>query len=155
QTIKNDFMPDLGYEIVDFQYDTWQIRNWTNLKEMIAGPEFEAGGWKWRILLFPYGNYNSNVVSIYLEIDDPKGAPVGWHCCAQFALALWNPEDRTSYVGKSGHHRFTAEEPYSGVTRFCEQNKLFVPSDNRLRPLIENDTCNITAFVRIIKDPTG
>ncbi|CAG8686216.1 10191_t:CDS:2, partial [Racocetra fulgida] len=62
-------MPDFGYEIVDFQYNTWQITSWTSLEKRITGPEFEAGG-----------------------------VPAGWHCCAQFALALWNPEDPTSYV---------------------------------------------------------
>ncbi|CAG8477220.1 23929_t:CDS:10 [Racocetra persica] len=148
-------MIDLGYEIVDFQYNTWQITNWRSLEKRTTGPEFEAGGWKWRILLFPSGNNNLDVVSIYLDFADLKGAPAGWHCCAQFALVLWNPEDPTFYVSHCAHHRFTAEESDWGFTRFYDLKKLFVPSDNHTRPLIENGTCNITAFVRIIKDPTG
>ncbi|CAG8473866.1 25156_t:CDS:2, partial [Racocetra persica] len=154
-TIAN--MPHLGnhYEIEDYQEYTWQITNWAGLEKRITGPEFEAGGWKWRILLFPYENKNSEVVSIYLDLADIKEVPTNWHCCVQFALALWNPEDPTSCVVHYSHHRFTAEEPNWGFTRFYEQNKLFVPSDNRPRPLIENDACNIATFVRIIKDPTG
>ncbi|CAG8836057.1 10384_t:CDS:2, partial [Gigaspora margarita] len=95
-------------------------------------PEFEAGGWKWRILLFPFGNDNPDTVSIYLDFDNLKEAPAGWH----------------SY----SNHRFTAEESDCGFTRFYD---LRAPSENRIRPLIENDACNITALVHIIKDPTG
>ncbi|CAG8823867.1 10336_t:CDS:2, partial [Racocetra persica] len=94
----NKIMPDLGHEIEDFQYHTWNVINWKNLEKRITGPEFEAGGWKWRILLFPFGNNNPNKVSIYLDFADPEGAPIGWHCCAQFALILWNPKEPEHYV---------------------------------------------------------
>ncbi|RIB11626.1 TRAF-like protein [Gigaspora rosea] len=160
-TIANKFMPDvgnLGYEIEDFQYYTWRITGWSGLEKRITSPEFAVGCWKWRILLFPLGNEYRNSednVSIYLDFADPKGAPAGWHSCVQFALLLWNPEDQTSYVSHTVHHRFTAEEPDWGFSRFYALHELFAPSENRTRPLIENDACNITVFVRIIKDPTG
>jgi hypothetical protein len=51
-----------------------------------------------RILLFPFGNNNPDVVSIYLDFVNPMGAPAGWHSCVQLALVLWNPEDPTSYI---------------------------------------------------------
>ncbi|RIB23989.1 ICP0-binding domain of ubiquitin-specific protease 7-domain-containing protein [Gigaspora rosea] len=128
-TIANKVMPDPGYEIEDFQYYTWRIT---------------GNGYK-----------NSDNVSIYLDFADSKGAPVGWHSCVQFSLFLWNPEDPASYVYHNSHHRFTAEESNCGFTKFQALHKLFAPSENRTRPLIENNACNITAFVRIIKDPTG
>lgn len=121
----------------------------------MTGPEFEAGGWKWRILLFPFGNNKSNEVSIYLDFVDPEMAPIGWHCCVQFSLILWNPEEPEHYVSYYTRHRFTAEESDWGFEEFYEQDKLFIPSDGRTRPLIENNSCNITALVRIIKDPNG
>ncbi|KAF0554333.1 putative ubiquitin-specific processing protease 21 [Gigaspora margarita] len=132
-------MPDPGYEIEDFQYYTWRITGWSGLEKRITSPEFEAGG----------------TVSIYLDFDNLKEAPAGWHSCVQFALLLWNPEDQTSYVSHHVNHRFTAEESDCGFTRFYDLRKLFAPSENRIRPLIENDACNITALVHIIKDPTG
>ncbi|RIB11625.1 TRAF-like protein [Gigaspora rosea] len=156
-TIANKFMPDdgnLGYEIEDFQYYTWRITGWNGLEKRITSPEFAVGGWKWRILLFPLGNEYRNSednVSIYLDFADPKGAPAGWHSCVQFALLLWNPEDQTSNVSHTAHHRFTAEESDWGFTRFYNLHKLFAPSENLTRPLIENDACNITAFVRILR----
>ncbi|RIB14835.1 hypothetical protein C2G38_2193960 [Gigaspora rosea] len=154
RTIANKVMPDLGYEIEDFQYYTWRITGWSGLEKRITSPEFEAGGWKWRILLFPLGNgtKNSGNVSIYLDFADPEGAPAGWHSCVQFALRLWNPEDQTSYVSYNANHCFTTEEPDWGFNQFYNLPKLFAPSGKRTRPLIENDACNITAFVRIIKE---
>ncbi|CAG8794004.1 15947_t:CDS:10 [Gigaspora margarita] len=143
-TIANEVMPDLGYEIKDFQYYTWRITGWSGLEKRITSPEFETSGWKW----------NTDVVSIYLDFADPEGAPVGWCSYVQFALLLWNPEDPTSYVSNNAHHRFTAKEPDWGFTRFYPLHKLFAPSENRTRPLIENNACNITAFICIVKDPT-
>ncbi|RIB10405.1 ICP0-binding domain of ubiquitin-specific protease 7-domain-containing protein [Gigaspora rosea] len=148
-------MPNLGYEIEDFQYHTWRVTDWSSLKNRITGPEFEVGGWRWRILLFPFGNHNSATVSIYLDFADLKNASADWYSCVQFALVLWNSKDPTFYISHHAHHRFTAEEPDWGYTRFYDQSKLFVPSNNYTHPLIENDACNITAFVRIIKDQTG
>ncbi|CAG8714314.1 605_t:CDS:2, partial [Dentiscutata heterogama] len=155
QDIANNIMPNLGYEIEDFQYYTWRITNWKTLEKRITGPEFLAGGWKWRILLFPSGNKNSDVVSIYLDFADLKEAPIGWHSCAQFALLLWNPEDPTISVSYSSSHCFSADDPDWGFTRFYFQQNLFTPSENQTRSLIENDSCNITAFVRILKEPIG
>src|ERR1044071_3622920 len=59
------------------------------------------------------------------------------------------------WVDLDAHHRFTAEESDWGFTRFYDIRKLFTPSENRTRALIENNSTNITAFVRVLKDPTG
>ncbi|CAG8748179.1 27881_t:CDS:2, partial [Gigaspora margarita] len=142
----NEVMPDLGYEIEDFQYYTWRITGWSGSEKMIKSPEFEAGCWKWHILLYPFGDNNSDTVSIYLGF-------AGWHSHVQFALLLWNPEDPTSYVSHQTQYRFTAEKSAFGFPQFYDLRKLFAPSENRTRSLIENDACNITAFVRIINDP--
>ncbi|PKY58830.1 cysteine proteinase [Rhizophagus irregularis] len=150
-----EIMPELGYEIEEFNYNTWHIKNWQHLDKSITGPEFEVGGWKWRILLFPFGNNNQDTVSIYLDFVDPKGAPAGWHSCVQFALVLCNSEDPTQFIWHQTHHRFTAEESDWGFTRFYELNKLFYPCENRTRAIIENYSANITAIVRVFKDPTG
>ncbi|RIB08236.1 hypothetical protein C2G38_2212161 [Gigaspora rosea] len=151
----NSNMPHLGYEVEDFQFYTWNITGWSYLEGRVTSPEFVAGGWSWRILLYPLGNIDNDVVSIFLESVDRNIAPNGWHSCVQFAFALWNPEDPKKFVYNSGYNRFTAESLNWGYPRFCEHRNLFVPLDNQTRSLIENDSCNITAFVRIIKDPTG
>ena len=53
-------------------------------------------------------------------------------------------------------HRFNAEEGDWGFTRFCELRRLFnIPWEGRNTPLVQNDEAKITAYVRVVKDPTG
>ena len=142
-------MPKLDYEIEDFKYNTWKINNWSDLEERATGPEFKAGGWKWRVLL----TKRKDDISIFLYFSD-QNAPEGWHSCVQFALVLWNPEDPTQYVYHHASSRFSAKKSNRGFGPF-DLDKLFTPSGNRTRALIENDSTNITAFVRVLKDPKG
>lgn len=95
------------------------------------------------------------MVSVYLNYGDSKHAPEGWHVCAQFALAISNPEDPTHFIQSQAHHRFTPEEQDWGFTRFVDLKKLYQPDPSRGRPIIENDETIVTAFVRVLKDPTG
>ena len=53
------------------------------------------------------------------------------------------------------NHRFTAEEADWGFTRFVELRELVAISDKWPRPLVENDSAHLTAYLRIMKDPTG
>jgi hypothetical protein len=56
------------------------------------------------------------------------------------------------------HHRFVVEECDWGFTRFIDLRKLhspFDPASGKNRPTIENDEVEVTAFVRVLKDPTG
>ena len=56
----------------------------------------------------------------------------------------------------AANHRFNTEESDWGFTRFAEVRRLFAPQwDNKGRPMIENDAVNVTAYLRIYKDPTG
>lgn len=56
----------------------------------------------------------------------------------------------------AAQHRFNAEESDWGFTRFGDLRKLFMASwEDKGRPMIENEAVNITAYVRIYKDPTG
>ncbi|CAG8702533.1 7573_t:CDS:10, partial [Racocetra persica] len=136
-------------------YHTWHVTNWSNIERKTTSPKFEAGGWQWRILLFPYGNKNLSKISIYLKSVDSQVEYADLHVCVQFAFILWNSKEPTEYVGHYAYHRFTAQESDWGFGKFYDQNKLFTPSDDRIHPLIENDACNITALVRVLEDPTG
>lgn len=109
-----------------------------------------------RVLLFPHGN-SVDQCSIYLEHGfEPDQIPENWSCCLQFGLVLWNPNDPSLYCHHAAHHRFTKEEGDWGFTRFVELRKMFnVPWEGGSRPLCENDTANITAYVRLVEDETG
>jgi ubiquitin carboxyl-terminal hydrolase 7 len=53
-------------------------------------------------------------------------------------------------------HRFNADEGDWGFTRFCELRRLFSTQwEGRGIPLVQNDEAKITAYVRVVKDPTG
>ncbi|KAF9532244.1 hypothetical protein CPB83DRAFT_847503 [Crepidotus variabilis] len=151
-------MPDLGHDVKDFKVSTWRLTNWKKLDKKITSPEFECGGHKWRILLFPFGNSNAppnDTVSVYLDYAEPKKAPEGWHACAQFALVISNPHDPTIYTVSNANHRFIAEECDWGFTRFSELRKLLSVQEGHLRPTIEEEAAEITVFVRVLEDPTG
>lgn len=109
-----------------------------------------------RILLFPHGN-NTDHCSVYLEHGfDADAVPEGWSCCVQFALVLYNPNDPSLYVNHSAHHRFTKEEGDWGFTRFVEHRRMFnVPWEGSSRPLCENESVTITAYLRFVEDETG
>ena len=53
------------------------------------------------------------------------------------------------------NHRFIAEECDWGFTRFSELRKLFNVQEGHLRPTIEDESADITVYVRVLEDPTG
>jgi hypothetical protein len=53
------------------------------------------------------------------------------------------------------HHRFVAEECDWGFTRFSELRKLFSIQEGNVRPTIEEESADITVYVRVLEDPTG
>ncbi|KAI6131824.1 hypothetical protein EV401DRAFT_1917805 [Pisolithus croceorrhizus] len=151
-------LPDLGHDVKDFQVYTWRLTNWKKLEKKITSPEFDCGGHKWRILLFPFGNSNAppnDTVSVYLDYAEPKKSPEGWHACAQFALVISNIHDPTIYTVSHAHHRFIAEECDWGFTRFSELRKLFNIQEGYPRPTIEEESADVTVYVRVLEDPTG
>jgi len=151
-------MPDPGLEVEDFKVFTWKLTNWRKLEKKLTGPEFECGGHRWRILLFPFGNSNAppnDTVSVYLDYASSKNTPENWHACAQFALVISNPHDPRIYTVSHAHHRFIPEECDWGFTRFSELRKLFAVQEPNSRPTIEDDAADVTVFVRVLKDPTG
>ena len=53
------------------------------------------------------------------------------------------------------NHRFIAEECDWGFTRFSELRKLFNLQEGHTRPTIEDESAEITVYVRVLEDPTG
>lgn len=158
-TMKLRVLPkDADLEVDSEAVHTWLIDDWRHLEKKTRGPKFECGGHPWRVLLFPFGN-NVDFASFYLEQgyeDGDQKPPEGWYACVQFSLVLWNKHDPSIYVMHTANHRFNAEESDWGFTRFAEVRRLFAPQwDNKGRPMIENDAVNVTAYLRIYKDPTG
>ncbi len=60
-----------------------------------------------------------------------------------------------TYHDVDAHHRFIAEESDWGFTRFSELRKLFHVAEGHNRPTIEEESADVTVFVRVLEDPTG
>ncbi|KAK3113499.1 ubiquitin-specific protease ubp15 [Teratosphaeriaceae sp. CCFEE 6253] len=156
--IRERFMPAYPeYETEAEATFTWDITNWRTLPKRTHGPVFKCAGFPWRILFFPFGNAASESVSFYLEQGyGEEKLPEDWYACAQFMLVLHNPNDPSIYIHHEANHRFTAEEGDWGFTRFADKNRIFAAKyDGHDRPLVEGDTARMTAYVRVLKDPTG
>lgn len=152
---KHVFPPLDDLEVESETYHTWHIEKWRNLSRKEHGPTFTCGKDPWRVLFFPWGNA-VDCASFYLEHGYENDPPQDWYACVQFALVLWNPLDPTLLKIHNANHRFNAKEADWGFTRFVELRKAFhSPWEGHDRTLVENDEANMTAYVRIIKDPTG
>ncbi|KAK5941021.1 ubiquitin-specific protease ubp15 [Knufia obscura] len=156
ESMKKHVLPDLeDLEVEHETYHTWEIRNWQQIPKREHGPTFHCGDVPWRVLFFPFGN-SVDCASFYLEHGYENDPPADWYACVQFSLVLWNPATPTIYKIHQANHRFTAKDGDWGFTRFVELRKAFGSNyEGHDRPLIENDGANMTAYVRIIKDPTG
>ena len=43
-------MPDLGYDVKEFQVSHWKLQGWKKLEKKLTSPEFDCGGHKWCVL---------------------------------------------------------------------------------------------------------
>ncbi|KAI8369997.1 hypothetical protein BD560DRAFT_397327 [Blakeslea trispora] len=140
-------------EQVDFQVHHWEIDNWNALEQRSHGPIFEAAGLQWRILLFPKGNSQHDMVSIYLEVvNDSKKDKKNWSVCGEFAVIVSNPDDPKHFFANHAHHRFCGEEIDWGFTRFYDIKQLMGGKEPYVNA--EHKT-TISIFLRVVKDETG
>lgn len=161
-------LPQFDEEVETLLEDsfTWNIPDWNELTNpKYNSPRFRIGDFEWDILLFPQGNHNKGV-AVYLEphpeekLDETTGEMVpvdpDWYCCAQFAIGISRPGngDTINLINKS-HHRFNALDTDWGFANLIDLNNLKHPSKGRPLSFLNEGTLNITAYVRILKDPTG
>ncbi|KAH7573323.1 hypothetical protein JRO89_XS03G0116800 [Xanthoceras sorbifolium] len=82
-----------------------------NAVEKYESAEFEAGGYKWRLVLYPNGNKSKNVkdhISLYLTLANTSSLPLGWEVYAVFRLFLLD-QSKDNYLtiqdatGKESH----------------------------------------------------
>lgn len=157
QAMKEEyFKPPPDLEIESEGEYTWNITDWRELPRRLHSPAFEIGGHPWKILFFPFGQ-QPDFASFYLEQGHESKPADEWYACVQFMLVLWNANDPTIKVTHVAQHRFNGDESDWGFTRFVEIKKLSSGKfwNDTGRPLMEDEAANMTAYVRVIKDPTG
>jgi ubiquitin carboxyl-terminal hydrolase 7 len=108
-------------------------------------------------LFFPWGNNQKESCSAYLEAIPPENAPADWYVCAQFSIVMWNPTDPLRHRFLAASHRFYSGETDWGFTQFMNIRNSYLRSNHNNEAVIAkggNET-NISAYVRIVQDPTG
>ncbi|XP_073266965.1 uncharacterized protein [Populus alba] len=71
-----------------------------NAVETYESGVFEAGGYKWKLVLYPNGNKSNNVkdhISLYLAMVDASSLPRGWEVNVIFRLFLLD-QNKDSYL---------------------------------------------------------
>ncbi|KAJ3409581.1 hypothetical protein HDV05_004398 [Chytridiales sp. JEL 0842] len=156
----NAFLPETGLEVEESMIYKWEIPSWSALKqqgEKVHSPEFTCQNSRWRLLLFPTGNKQSDMVSVFLDSVDAATVPknTNWHICVQFAIILANPDDPNSVKFSTAQHRYNATEADWGFNHHIKQSQLTVPIDGNARPVVENDRTVLAVHMKIMKDVTG
>ncbi|KAF9649122.1 cysteine proteinase [Thelephora ganbajun] len=151
-------MPDLGYDVKESRVFHWRLHDWKKFKRKVISPEFDCGGNKWRIFLLPFDYSGVRLnwsISVYLDCAGPEDEKEDWHACTQLMLVISNPQDPTTYTVGHARHRFIPEECTWGFSCFSELRELFQPQPGRNRPIIEGGSTVVSAYVRVLEDPTG
>ncbi|XP_059651082.1 MATH domain and coiled-coil domain-containing protein At2g01790-like [Cornus florida] len=119
--------------------------------EKYESNDFEAGGYKWRLSLYPNGNKKKNVkdhISLYLVIADTAKLPRGWEVNVNFKLFVFDHlHDKYLTIQDAGQvRRFHAMNTDWGFDQFLSLDIFKNPSNGYL----VDDCCVFGAEVFVI-----
>jgi len=128
-----------------FGRHTWRIENFSKEKkrEMKSEP-FEAGGFKWYILVYPQGCDVSNHLSLFLCVANHDKHLPGWSQFAQFTIAVGNLDPKKVKYSDT-LHKFWKKEHDWGWKKFMELSKI---QDG----FLVDDVLEIIAQVQVIRE---
>ncbi|KAG4092163.1 hypothetical protein H8356DRAFT_1278550 [Neocallimastix lanati (nom. inval.)] len=141
---KKQIVKELGNEIenVDREisgenYFEWEIKNFNKLLNEEKSPEFEAGGYKWKLKLYPngYNDENKDYVSLCIQI-------------------IRNHSDYSCYTinGLSNLEFFNKNNYSKGIPKFIKKAELLNKSTSTRKPLVNNNRLIIGAYIRVYKN---
>ncbi|XP_024022016.1 uncharacterized protein LOC112091783 isoform X2 [Morus notabilis] len=116
--------------------------------------EFEAGGYKWNLCIYPTGDKNKDGeghISIYLEMLDTSSLHAGWEVNAIFNFFVFD-QLRDKYVSPQDVtvRRFHCLKTQWGIVKFIDLESFNDPSNGYL----VNDTCSFGVEVFVVKTTT-
>ncbi|KAI4368395.1 hypothetical protein MLD38_016955 [Melastoma candidum] len=124
---------------------TWKIENFSQInKRELRSSIFDAGGYKWYILIYPQGCDVCNHLSLFLCVANHDKLLPGWSHFAQFTIAVVNKDPKKSKYSDT-LHRFWKKEHDWGWKKFMELSKLY-------DGFIDGDTLIIKAQVQVIRE---
>ncbi|KAL7097852.1 hypothetical protein ACP275_10G169500 [Erythranthe tilingii] len=111
--------------------------------------EFEAGDYKWRLVIYPYGKGKGNHhVSVYLALAETNSLPVDWEFNAIFTIFLYNQiSDKYMCFRVKQERRFNETKSEWGFTKFIHRKSLRDKSSGYL----VDDTLVLGAEVFVLK----
>ncbi|KAJ6689874.1 hypothetical protein OIU85_006195 [Salix viminalis] len=112
---------------------------------------FEAGGYKWNLVLYPGGNKSKNVkehISLYLAMADTSSLPLGWEVHVIFRLFLLDQNKDSYLVIQGKERRFHGLKLEWGFDEFIQRSTF---NDSRYGFLVE-DTCVLGAEVFVCRE---
>ncbi|XP_062205038.1 uncharacterized protein LOC133907053 [Phragmites australis] len=97
---------------------TWDIEDFFALKSPGFSPEFEAGGYKWSIRIYPSGldNYG-NHISLFLDMKAPNEFPEKDGILVEFTLSVKDQETGKHWKG-TGRSQFSKTACVYGWIKF-------------------------------------
>ncbi|XP_024027946.1 uncharacterized protein LOC21412198 [Morus notabilis] len=116
--------------------------------------EFEAGGYKWNLCIYPTGDKNKDGeghISIYLEMVETSSLRAGWEVNAIFNFFVFD-QLRDKYVSPQDVtvRRFHCLKTQWGIVKFIDLEAFNDPSNGYL----VNDTCSFGVEVFVVKTTT-
>ncbi|XP_075108635.1 MATH domain and coiled-coil domain-containing protein At3g58250-like isoform X1 [Nicotiana tabacum] len=118
--------------------------------DMYESNEFEACGYKWKLIIYPNGDDNiegNDYISVYLAIANDSSLPGGWEANAVFSFFLFNHLCENYLVIRGQVLRFHKVKSKWGFSKFISHKALKEQSDGYL----VDDSIIIGAEVFVVK----
>ncbi|XP_058740701.1 uncharacterized protein LOC131612989 [Vicia villosa] len=119
--------------------------------EKCVSEEFEAGGYKWSLSIYPTGNPKGNGqghISIYLTLVDQTSLPNDWEINAIINFSVYNFNDDEYLTTQDATvRRFHVMKTEWGISKFINLETFLDPSNGYLN----DDDCVFGAEVFIVK----
>ncbi|CAH8391818.1 unnamed protein product [Eruca vesicaria subsp. sativa] len=129
-----------------FGKHTWKIPKFSEInKRELRSSVFDAGGYKWYILIYPQGCDVCNHLSLFLCVANHEKLLPGWSHFAQFTIAVVNKDSKKSKFSDT-LHRFWKKEHDWGWKKFMELPKLHEGF------IDDSDSLTIEAQVQVIRE---
>jgi len=109
----------------------------------------------------PEGPLNPEVRDPDSAMQDSPSSPnaeeeAPWEVAAQFGVVLYNPaEPRVQYNFKEEHQFWNGNDDFGRKYFHGPWTEIHVRQRGQRQALLRNDTLALTAYIRIVKDPTG
>ncbi|KAF9534635.1 hypothetical protein CPB83DRAFT_206747 [Crepidotus variabilis] len=134
KAVSDQLLPRLpfGFTPRGLHVSEWKIKDWlstspTSLKR--SSPDFECGGHKWQIHLFPLGLVKARQqeqitptpktsIALYIVHSDNCHHSETWKVEADVVVAICNSQTPSIFIKQTYHHQFTPTTPLAGSHDF-------------------------------------